>query len=172
MWRDAKYTWFSLGLCIVGGLIVLSYAAHTATADSTPEQRDAARRADLQEIQHALGLYYAQSGSYPSDFGSFVWIDENFVGRPGCAADAGGLKPYLPDVCTKIDPLGLPKAYAYTRTSNNGYKLGAAFETASSRGPEFTYTAGKTARAGYYEPVYTQAEQEARDYKQQCKQHH
>ena len=118
---------------------------------NTPEARDAKRASDLKTIQTALQQYYAAHGSYPSDFGSYVWIDENFVGRPTCATSTGGLKPYLADVCTLVDPLGLPLAYAYAKKPDGMYKLGAAFETPAARGTVFTYYEDSITKPGYFE---------------------
>lgn len=86
------------------------------------------------------------NGSYPGDPSTYYWISDNNFDGTRCSA--GGLKPYLPDVCTFLDPQGKP--YSYAKNLDGTYKLGAPFETVTKQATVFTYGYG-TQRSGYWD---------------------
>ena len=113
--------------------------------------RDTKRIEDLAQIAKALSLYFKDNGKYPGTYGTFFWINENnYSGLLPCSTTPGGLKPYLPSVCSLNDPQGYQ--YAYAKRSDGTYKLGAKFEQLVSKTKIFTYGDGKTIlQGGYYE---------------------
>jgi prepilin-type N-terminal cleavage/methylation domain-containing protein len=137
---DLKGDGFSLiELLVVIALIgVLSTIALMSFAGTRTKARDAKRKADLHQVQTALGVFYDSRGTYPTS--TSVWnagaADYGAASTTG-SADYNNLASYLATniAILPMDPLNLTNnplandTYMYRYVSNNGKNFAIVYVT-------------------------------------------
>lgn len=139
---ELKGSGFSLiELLVVIALIgVLSTIALMSFTSTRAKARDAKRKADLHQVQTALGVFYDNRGTYPTS--TSVW-DAGAADYGASTSTAAGvnsynaLAPYLSAnvAILPVDPLNLPNTitansrYNYRYVSNNGRNFAIVYCT-------------------------------------------
>jgi len=104
-------------LVVVAIIGLLSSLVLASLSDAQLKGRDARRLSDVNEINHALELYYTDHGQYPPI--SFAYTDSTTCGGGGkwCDLEAA-LEPYMSEL--PHDPAGLQTTYRYYYDANSG----------------------------------------------------
>lgn len=138
-------------LVIIAIIGILASIILASLNNARIKARDAHRIADLRNFKNVIEQYNSDHSQYPGAFTSYYWLDDNnFDGGGGgvCPTLNDGVKPYMENICSFLDPLG--GHYAYALTASGSYILGARFETSTYQGTPFTYGSGPTTVNGYY----------------------
>ncbi|OHB10181.1 MAG: hypothetical protein A3G05_00430 [Candidatus Zambryskibacteria bacterium RIFCSPLOWO2_12_FULL_45_14] len=133
-------------LVVIAIIGILSSVVFASLNNARVGARDAQRVSNLRQLKTILELYFDDSLNYPGTIDTRYNIDEN--NYPGSSCVSGGLKTYLPSVCSFKGPQG--DSYNYVRTSGGTYKLGAFFETSKFQTTLFVWGVGNTI-PGLYE---------------------
>ncbi|HVA96274.1 MAG TPA: type II secretion system protein GspG [Candidatus Acidoferrales bacterium] len=103
-------------LLVVLGILGILAAALLATINPVAQlekSNDARRKADLESIQHALELYYQDTGGYPASSGSFqIFVNGSSVNW------GSSWSPYITTL--PKDPLATNKYVYYSPAGNAG----------------------------------------------------
>lgn len=151
--RELKGEGFSLiELLVVIALIgVLSTIAIMSFAGTRVKARDAKRKADLHQVQTALGVFYDSRGTYPTS--TSVWNatspDYGAASTTG-SADYSALASYIANnlAILPMDPLNLTNnpavsdTYMYRYVSNAGKNFAIVFVTENTEDTDPTVMLG------------------------------
>jgi prepilin-type N-terminal cleavage/methylation domain-containing protein len=135
--KDGGFSLIEL-LVVIALIGVLSTIALMSFAGTRTKARDAKRKADLHQVQTALGVFYDSRGTYPTS--TAVWnagaADYGAASSTG-AASYNAIAPYISDnvailptdpLNTTNDPL-VNDTYMYRYVSNDGKSFAIVFET-------------------------------------------
>ena len=109
-------------LVVITIIAILSVVAYTAVGGQTIKARDAKRKQDINTIQGALEIYFAETGRYPANAGDPIFeydTDGNDDLAPGKI-----WKKHLSKIPT--DPSG--NSYIYAISGTTAYELAAVLE--------------------------------------------
>lgn len=150
--KKIKGTGFTLIelLVVISIISLLSSVVFASVNGARAKTRDARRPADLKQIALALDFYLDANNRYPGNVTTWYWISDNNYDQGLPCSGTVGIKPWLPNVCGDLGPLGDP--YAYVIIDDTHYRLGAAFETAAHQGAAFMRPSPIGVLPNYFEP--------------------
>jgi len=157
-------------LVVVVIIGVLATVVVVSLTSAQEKSRDAKRISDLKQIDLAIDSFYTDyqhlpGGSSMGTFSLYVINNNTYTGDTS-SCSAGGLLPYLPDVCRDYGPKHTTATadaykdvylYGFADAKKDTYHLGAQFESSNNQGNTFTYcssssncSATDTSYTGYY----------------------